>query len=285
MAPQEPFDDGGVGETVAAGKVGEGRGLEGEVGRGPGRSAEPAVLIEFSDCVVAERGQLVEERASGDLAGDHHGAADAQLLEGAGDGFGEFGSGDTEELGGGAGRVQEGAEEVEQGALSAFGAEPAGGTDVPEGRVEPRGEEEGEAVVAKAAGSVFRGKLDGDAEGLQDVGGTGLGRDGAVAVLRDGDAGGGADEGDGGGDVEGIELVAARAADVEDLRGGRGLKGKRDRSAAEFEGKTCDLGRGFALVGEGGEEVSLLPDGDGFASEGVDDPGDLAVGEVLSVGQ
>ena len=140
-------------------------------------------------------------------------------------------------------------------------------------------------MVAKAAGGVLGGEFDGDAEGLQHVGRAGLGGDGAVAVLGDGDAGGGADEGDGGGDVEGVELVATGPADVEDLHGRRGLEGEGDRAAAQFEGEAGDLGGGFTLVRERGEEIGLLPDGDVFASEGIDDPGDLVAGEVLSAGQ
>lgn len=77
-------------------------------------------------------------------AANDHGAADADGLEGAGEGFAEFGPGGADEHDGGVGGVEQRAEVVEERALAALGAKAAGGTDVLERGVKIGGEQEGE---------------------------------------------------------------------------------------------------------------------------------------------
>ena len=146
--------------------------------------------------------------------------------------------------------------------------------------------EEGEAVLGEALCRGLGGKFDRDPEGFEDIGRTRLRGDGAVAMLGDGDSRGGADEGDGGGDVEGVEPVAPGATHIEDLAledGGR--QRKSDGAAAEFRGEPGDFRGALALGGEGSQEGGLGLDRLGLPSKAGDDLGDVAGFEVLSSGQ
>ena len=173
-------------------------------------------------------------------------------MEGAGDGFAEFGAGHADELGGGPGGVQERSQKIENRALALFGAKLAGGGDVFEGRMIVRREEKAEVVFAQCGGGFGGRKIGADAQGFEDVGAAGLGGDGAVAVLGDGDTRGGQDEGDGGGDVEGVELIAAGSADVNDYSSaGFLVEGQGDGMVAEFAGEGVNFLDGFAFARQG----------------------------------
>src|ERR1051326_5309396 len=185
--------------------------------------AEPMVLIKLRYRVFAESGEFVEMRGAGsglDLAADDHGAAHAEGLQHVGHRFTELGTRDAHELGTGPGRVEERAEEIEQGALAARGAELEGGADVLEGRMIFWREEKGEAMVAQPGGGFFGPQFDAEAERFEHVGAASLRGDGAITVLGHGDTRGGGHERHSGRDVEGVEPVTARAADIEDLAGG-----------------------------------------------------------------
>ena len=80
---------------------------------------------------------------------------------------------DAHDLRGGSGGVGERADEMEDGADAEGSAD---GHDGLHGRVEAGGVEEGEAMRAEGGGAFGGREADGDAEGFEDVGGTGLAR-------------------------------------------------------------------------------------------------------------
>ncbi|MEY5026603.1 MAG: hypothetical protein RLZZ244_2131 [Verrucomicrobiota bacterium] len=194
----------------------------------------------------------------GATAVDGPGPGASEELEGLGVG-GElvFGK-DADELELRFGRIEEGAEEVEDGGEPFFCEELASGGDGAEGGVVGGGEEESEAEAQDALAEVVRREVDGDAEGLEDIGAAALGSDGAVAMFKDNDAARCEDEHGGGGDVEEFESVATGAADVE---GGAWEGGVRDLGVdgerEEGGGEVRDFVGGFALLAEGLEEVRL----------------------------
>jgi len=80
-------------------------------------------------------------------AADDHRTAHAQGLEDAGQRFAQVRARHTDQGRSRPRRVQQRAEEVEDGALAAFGAKLARGDDVPEGRMILRRKEEREAML------------------------------------------------------------------------------------------------------------------------------------------
>ena len=92
---------------------------------------------------------------------------------------------DAQQLAGGPGWVRQRAEQVERGPDADLAA---GRSGVLHRRMEVRREHEREPDVAQRRAGRCRVVVDADAEGVEDVGRTGLRGDGAVAVLRDRDA-------------------------------------------------------------------------------------------------
>lgn len=77
-------------------------------------------------------------------------------------------------------------------------------------------------------------------------------------MLGHGDAGGRCDNGHGGGDVEGVLVIASRPADVKNLAGSARLgKRRTDGFIAQNLGKCRDFFDGFPLLGKCAEELSL----------------------------
>ena len=161
-----------------------------------------------------------------------------------------------------------------EGALAAFSAKLARRCDVPECRMIMRREEKGEMMLAQGARGLVRGEFHRDAEGLEHVGAAGLGSDGAVAMLGHRDARRGADQCDGRGDIEGVEPVAARAADIQNFpRPGFGVERRLDGQGAQLAGEGGDLVRRLNFAGEFAQKIGLklrrhglldqLPDGGG----------------------
>ena len=139
-------------------------------------------------------------RARPCVAVDYEGVAGVQEEHCVGDERDEVRGVDAHDLSGGPGGVREWADEVEDGADAERAAD---GHDGLHGRVQGGGVEEGEAMFAEGGCAFFGRESDGDAKGLEDVGGAALRGDGAVAVFGDGGPGGSGDESGGGGDVEG----------------------------------------------------------------------------------
>ena len=98
-----------------------------------------------------------------------------------------------------------------------------------------------------------------DAEGLEDIGAADGGGDRAVAVLGHGHAGGGAQNGDGGGNVEGAEVVAPGANDIEYLARLAPVffDGREDGFFAQGGGEGGDFAGRFAFLRERGQKISL----------------------------
>ena len=97
-------------------------------------------------------------------------------------------------------------------------------------------------------------QLDVDAEGGERVGGAGLRRQRAVAVLGDRHAGAGDDEGGGGGDVVAAGGVAAGADNVD----GVGRRLHRGHLGAHGGDRAGDLVDGLAAQAQAGEEGADL---------------------------
>ena len=88
------------------------------------------------------------------------------------------------------------------------------GQDVPRGGVGRRREQETDSYLADRSAGTHRRYVDADAERFQDVRGTGVGTDGAVAVFRYARARGGGNDRRGRGNVESAAIIAAGAAGV-----------------------------------------------------------------------
>ena len=77
-------------------------------------------------------------------------------------------------------------------------------------------------------------------------------------MLGDGDAGSGADDGGGRGDVERAQPVAAGADNVENFAGtGFGIQRRRDGFVAQGAGKRRDFSGRFAFLSERGQKIRL----------------------------
>lgn len=109
-------------------------------------------------------------------------------------------------------------------------------------------------MFVEGLGGLCGGEVDGDAECFEDIGGSALGGDGAVAVFGYGSSGGGGDERRGGGDVEGATGVAAGAAGVDEGQTVGTGEGKRSGGVAHDVDEASDFGGGFATGGECAEE-------------------------------
>src|SRR5579871_5966916 len=112
-------------------------------------------------------------------------------------------------------------------------------------------EEKCEMMVAEGAGGFLGRKLDFDAKRLQNIRTPGLRSDGAVAMLGDRHFSRGADNRHGCRDVERVEPVAARAADVQDgALAGFSVERRHDGFCAKFARESGDFGGGLRFKGE-----------------------------------
>ena len=172
----------------------------------------PAVL-EFGDFRRCADGDLVEAVRPV----DDHAASDAEVDEHAGQRLDEVFVVDAEDHALGTRGIRQGAEDVEDGADAKL---PADGADVFHRGVILLREHEAQADLLEKLRAFFGCEADVDAERFEAVGGAALRRCRAVAVLGDGDAGGGDDEGGGRRDVDAACMVAARADDFEHFEAG-----------------------------------------------------------------
>ncbi len=171
------------------------------------------------------------------LAVEHQGAGDAEPVEDLGHRLHEVPARHSEGAQARARRVAQRSQEVEDGARAQF---PARAGRVLEGRVEERGEQEGDAGAPQTGGGFVGTEVDADPEFLQDVRAAAGGRRAAVAVLGDADPAGRGDDRGHGGDVEGVQAVAAGSAGVEQLTlapdGGGELVGRAGHSHEVVDG-------------------------------------------------
>ena len=269
-----------VGLAVTTSKVREhGRLYRKMCGRN-NRAGEPALLVKFRDGIFAERGKFIKPGIA-HASADDHAALNAERLQDVRERGAKFGARDADKLRGRPRGIEERAEEVEDGAPAALRAKFARGANVTERRVKVRREKESEMMLAQRTRGRFGRQLDFDAEGFQDVRTPGLRSDGAVAMLGDCHLSRGADNGHGGGDVESVEAVAARAANVENNTGtGFGIERRDDGFGAEFAGERGDFVGSLIFEGETAEKIGLKLDGDRFVNELVDGGGDLFAAEM-----
>ena len=171
---------------------------------------------------------------------------------------------DPQHLPGGARRIGQGPQQIEQGAEAELRAD---GRDVPHGAMVGLGKEEADAGGLERPQLAFGMGLDIDPEGGEDIGGPRLRGQGAVAVLGHLQAPAGSHEGHRGRDVQGVEAVAARPADIEGGKGdfqpdgggphgpgaGRDFPGGLAAHAQGGQGRT-DLGRARFPTQAGGKE-------------------------------
>src|SRR4051812_43879359 len=86
-----------------------------------------------------------------------------------------------------------------------------------EGRMIHWREEKSEVMVAQPFRRLRWSEIDANAQRLEHIGAPGLGSDGAIAVFGHRHSGGRRNESDGSGDIESIQPVATRAANVKNL--------------------------------------------------------------------
>ena len=176
----------------------------------------------------------------------HPGVLGAQRAEHVRQGLHPGGVVDAEELAPRAGRVGERAQQVEHGAEAQLDADRR---HVAHGGVEGGGEEEAHAGFLQGAHGLSGLGLHPHAKRRQHVGGAGAGGKGSGAVLGHLGAGACGHEGGGGGDVEGLQAVAARAAGVDHLEAGIEAEG----GGAQGLGEGGDLPHRLAPHAQGGE--------------------------------
>jgi hypothetical protein len=105
-------------------------------------------------------------------------------------------------------------------------------------------------------------------------------------VFGHGHAGGGADQGGGGGNVEGPQPVAAGADHVENfLRTGRRVERRGDGFIAQGAGEGGDFGGRFAFLRQRGQKIGLERRRHGFIGQRFDSDADLFVGQRPGGGQ
>ena len=152
--------------------------------------------------------------------------------------------------------------------------------------MESRGEQERELGLFDGPGRGFRRQVHRDAQCLEHVGAARLGGDGAVAVLGHGHPGRCAHQRHRCRDVEGVESVAARAADIEDLPRLTERFGQwhRHRAIAQLGRQSGHLGRSLAADGPGDQEIGPLAQRMRGVSQGVDESGHPLRAQFLAGG-
>ena len=173
------------------------------------RSPSPSLPFFFSNLtrIVTSTFRHLRRAGERDLvqavaAVDDDAPLGAQHEQGFGEQHPQLGPADAQQLPRRAGRVDERAEEVEDRRHAELRADRG---DVPHGFVQQRGEAEADAQLVEAALDNRHAGLDVHAQRRQHVGRTAAAGGGAVAVLGDGHAGRGGDQGRGRADVERAE--------------------------------------------------------------------------------
>src|SRR5439155_10280063 len=151
------------------------------------------------------------------LPANDHGPSHAENLQHAGNRLAELGPRHAHELCAGASGIEERPEKIENGALTAFGAELARSREMLESRMVFWRKEKGEMVLTQRLSCFFRCQIDSHTEGFEHVGAAGLGGNGAIAMLRDVNASRSEDQSHGGRNVERIQAITAGAAHVDDF--------------------------------------------------------------------
>ena len=130
------------------------------------------------------------------------------------------------------------------------------------------------------------GQVEWDAQGLKHVGAARLGGNGAVAVFGHRNARRRAHQRHRGGNIEGVEPVAARAADIQDFPRlpERLAQGHRHRAVAQLTGQGSHLGRSFAPNSPGDEEIGPLAHGLSGVSQSVNQSGHSFRAQFLAGG-
>ena len=180
LAAEDAFDHAGVLLGRAAGEPGRRRHLS------PSFEARDHVPLDALGPDVVEHAAVVERQLVDPVAVDDERPLRPEPHGDLGHPLGGRRVADAEELARRAGGVGQRAEEVERGPDADL---PAGRAGVAHRRVEVRREHEREPDVAERGAGRCGVVVDPDPEGVEDVGRAGLRRDGAVAVLRDRDAG------------------------------------------------------------------------------------------------
>ncbi len=167
-------------------------------------------IFEFGDKGLAAQGDLVEAVA----AMDHHHVPTAERLQHLGQGADEATIEHAEQLVRRISRIGERSQQIEQRPHAQRLAHWRG---VLHGAVVVRREQEAQSHRIDQLADTLRASVQVDAEMLQDIGAAAAGAHRASAVLGDFCATRGGDKGGGGGDVEGVQRVAAGAAGVDQM--------------------------------------------------------------------
>lgn len=214
-------DNGGVVVSVATLQRFERRAVQAKIFGSDGKTANFAVA-HFGDLCLAGERDFIE--AAG--AVENESAFDAEIGEGSGDEIDQVSGENAKDLGLCGGGIGERAEKIEDGAV---GDQVARGRGMFGSGMSGGGEEEADADFADGFAGVEKGMIDIDAEGFENVGRTGEGSGGAIAVFGYAGARRGSDYGGGGGDVEGAAGVATGAAGVDHVFRAR-ISGQKDGS-------------------------------------------------------
>ena len=169
----------------------------------------------------------------------HPGPFAAEIGQHPGQGFDPLAREDAGELALDAGRIGQGAQQIENGAGAQLDARR---TDMAHGAVVAGRHHEADPRFPDGFLDQGHVGVDVDSQGQEHIRGPGFGRQGPVAVLGDGDAGGGDHQGGAGGDVVSAGTVTAGADNVD----GAGRRLDRQGLGAHDAKRAGDLLDGFA---------------------------------------
>ena len=142
---------------------------------------------------------------------DDHGPGQSQPPQGAGHRIEQVGAGHPQNLGLGGEGIDQGTEQIEDGADAEAAAQRR---QLHQGRVPAGGEQKGDAMGLQCRQHPFLGRRQIQAQGFQNIGRTDTAAGAAVAVFGYPRPAGGGREGHRRGDVEGVGPVAAGAAGI-----------------------------------------------------------------------
>ena len=246
LAGKDVVQDGGVDFRSAAGEVVFRADRQTVLGRRQRVRVEMSV-DGFTDDGAAAAGDLVEAV----LGVDDHAAFGAETGQNAGQRLDEAFVGDTDEVFRGAGVVDDGPEHVERGVPGKLAAD---GCQEPVHDVAVLREQEAEVGLLQDFLDALRRDGQLHAEGFQDVCRTAVAGGGTVAVLRDFDAGGSADDGGSRRDIERVGLVPSGTDDLQDVL----IVEELVTVVAHALGRAGELLDGGALQSEGDQERADL---------------------------
>src|SRR5205823_12883484 len=156
------------------------------------------------------------------------------------------------------GRVEQRTKKIEDRSLAPLSAKLSRAGDVLEKRMIARRKKKCEMMIAQKNGGLFWREIDPHSQRFQHIRAAGLRGDRAISMFGNGNSRGCGNQSDGRGDVERIQPIAARAADIEDVaRASFGVERERDTFFAQLARERCDFFGRLAFGCKCNQELSF----------------------------